>query len=100
MNKFVFVVAMLFAGSAYASNHNKACVPLPPKRPVNIGVPAPTFTNDPTVYGAVVKDGQVVVKAPVGSDIQVGVDGKDINLSVDRQGGFNKVLPWNWSIWK
>lgn len=101
MNKIVFVVAMMFAGSAMASSHN-ACVPLPPKRPANLGTPAPVFNTDPNMYGAIVKNGQVIVKAPLGSDVQVDVDGKDLDVSVEGKDktGFNKILPWNWSIWK
>lgn len=101
MNKIVFAVAMLFATSAFASSHT-ACVPLPPKRPANLGVPAPTFNTDPNVYGAIVKDGKVLVKAPLGSDVQVDVDGTDLDVSVEgkNKSGFNKILPWNWSIWK
>lgn len=71
-------------------------VPVPPKRP-----PAPIFNTDPNVYGAYVKDGQVFVRAPVGSDVQVDVDGTDVDVSVNKEGNFfNKVLPWNWTFWK
>jgi len=98
MNKIIFVVAMMFAGSAFAADK---AVPLPPKRPANLGA-APLFNTDPNIYGAVVQNGQVVVRAPLGSDVQIDVDGRDLEVSVEGKDktGFNKILPWNWKIWK
>lgn len=93
MNKFMIAVAfVLVASTAHA--HTNACkVPLPPHRPTVAVVPP---------VGAVIKDGMVVVRAPVGSDMMVDVDGNDIDVSIEGRAkrGFNKVLPWNWSIWK
>lgn len=92
MNKFVFVVAMLAAGSAFART------PVPPKRPAELTAPAPIFNTDPNVYGAIVKDGQVLVRAPLGTDMQVDVDGNTFSVDVDgaRKSPIERVLPWNW----
>lgn len=95
MNKFMIAVAFALVATA-ANAHTNACkVPLPPHRPT-IATPAV-----PPV-GAVVKDGMVVARAPVGSDMIVDVDGNDIDVSIEgsTKRGFNKILPWNWSIWK
>lgn len=89
MNKFM--IALVFAGisgSAIAAD-----VPTPPRRPANLGV-----TTPPPV-GAVVQNGMLTVRAPVGSDMQVDVDGTDIDVSISG-GGKNTWLPWNWSVWK
>ena len=90
MNKIIFVVAMMFAGSAFAAD-----VPLPPKRPASL-------TVQPPAYGAAIQNGQVVVRAPLGSDVQVDVDGSDLDVSISGKNktGFEKILPWNWKIWK
>ena len=93
MNKMFLatVFALGLVGSAFAAD-----VPTPPRRPANLGV-----TTPPPV-GAVIKDGMVVVRAPVGSDMIVDVDGTDIDVSIEgsTKRGFAKILPWNWSIWK
>lgn len=90
MNKFVFIVGMVFASSAFAAD-----VPLPPKRSANL-------TVQPPAYGAAIQNGQVVVRAPLGSDMQVDVDGADLDITVTgkNKSGFEKILPWNWKIWK
>lgn len=80
--------AVCLAGSAFAAD-----VPLPPRRPANLGV-----TTPPPV-GAVVQNGMLTVRAPVGSDVQVDVDGTDMDVSISG-GNKNTWLPWNWSVWK
>lgn len=89
MNKFFLTTAIVFGltGVAYAKASN---------------APAPIFNTDPNVYGAVVKDGQVIVRAPLGSDVQIDVDGTDLDVTVTGKDktGFSKILPWNWNIWK
>ena len=88
MKYSLVIVSVMLATSAFASSKN---VPVPPKRPA-----APTFITDPNVYGAYVKDGQVYIRAPVGSDTQVDVDGTNVDVSVSAKNGWNKILPWNW----
>lgn len=100
MNKFVvsFAVVAGLTGSSFAKT-----VPVPPKRPASLTAPAPIFNTDPNVYGAVVKDGQVIVRAPLGSDVQVDVDGKDLDVQVtkpDSKDSWKNILPWRWSIWR
>ena len=63
-------------------------VPLPPTRPAEI-----------TGTGALVTPQGVIVKAPVGSNVTVDVDGKDVDVTVDGAQK-NTWLPWNWNIWK
>lgn len=95
MNKIIVtVIATLVVGSAMAKP-----TPIPPQRPFpRTTVPAPTFNTDPNVYGAVVKDGQVVVRAPLGSDVQVDVDGNSFTVDVDRgkKSFVDNLLPWKW----
>jgi hypothetical protein len=99
MNRFfvAFAVVAALTGSAFAKN-----TPVPPNRPASISAPAPIFNTDPNVYGAVVKDGQVIVRAPLGSDVQVDVDGRDLDVTVTGKDktGFSKILPWNWTFWR
>lgn len=66
MNKFFLVttIVMTLTGSAFA--HNKTPV-----------VPAA-----PLVPGAVVTPQGVKVQAPPGSDVQVDVDGADVDISI------------------
>jgi hypothetical protein len=90
MKYIVTAIALVMATSAFGKT-----VPLPPTRP-----PAPVFITDPNVYGAYVKDGQVFVRAPVGTDVQVDVDGTNVDVTVDKGDGWSKVLPWNWNLWK
>lgn len=65
MNKFFLVatIVMSLTGSAFA--HNKAVVPAAPLVP-----------------GAVVTQQGVKVQAPPGSDVQVDVDGTDVDISI------------------
>jgi len=90
MKNIVFAIAMMFAGSAFAAD-----VPLPPKRSANLSV-------QPPAYGAAIQNGQVVVRAPLGADMQVDVDGADLDITVTgkNKSAFEKILPWNWKIWK
>jgi len=92
MNKMIFVATMIFAVPAFAKT-----VPVPPKRPAELTAPAPIFNTDPNMYGAVVKDGQVIIRAPLGSDTQVDVDGNSFQVDVNNgHGVFDRILPWNW----
>lgn len=98
MNK-IFAIAFastLIAASAAEARTDACKVPLPPRRPT-IGVPAPA----PPPVGAIVTDGMVTARAPVGTDMIVDVDGDDIDVSIEgtAKRGFAKILPWNWSIW-
>lgn len=90
MKYFLSVMTVLFSTSVMAKD-----VPVPPKRPAEFS--APIFNTDPNVYGAVVKNGQVVIRAPLGSDVQVDVDGNSFTVDVDKNNNFwNKMLPWKW----
>lgn len=101
MNKVLLTVSFVFGMTASAMAHTHShphkhtTVPLPPTRPANLTPPVITST------GAIVAPTGVTVKAPKGSDVQVDVDGKDVDISVDGNGrsGWSKIYPWNWSIW-
>lgn len=84
MNKFVLATAFVFALTGSALAHKRVATPAP------------------VVPGAVVTPQGVIVKAPLGSDVQVDVDGKDVDITVtgpDSNTGLSSVLPWNWNIW-
>lgn len=92
MNKFVIATALvMLAGSAEAKTKT---VPTPPTRPAELNGPI-------TAAGAIVGENGVVVKAPPGSNVQVDVDGQDVDIQVSGNGpktGLATVLPWNWGI--
>lgn len=78
MNKFVIAALLTLSVTGIAEAKTKrTTTPVPPTRPTEFN------TTDPTMYGAVVKDGQIVVKAPVGSNVQVDVDGGQVDISTD-----------------
>lgn len=94
MKYFLSVMTVLFTTNAIAAIKP---APLPPKRPAELNAPAPVFNTDPNVYGAIVKNGQVMIRAPLGSDVQVDVDGNSFTVDVDKSTSiWNKVLPWKW----
>lgn len=86
MNKFFLATAFVMALTGSALAHKKTVV-----------------TDVPLVPGAVVTPQGVKVQAPPGSDVQVDVDGKDVDITITGPGpktGFSSVLPWNWSVWR
>lgn len=86
MNKFILATALVFALTGSALAHKKAVV-----------------TDVPLVPGAVVTPQGVKVQAPVGSDVQVDVDGKDVDITItgpDSHTGVSSLLPWNWRLWR
>lgn len=64
MNKFFIATAIVVALTGSALAHKR-----------------PTTTTNGT--GALVTEKGVTVKAPVGSDVQVDVDGRDVDVTVD-----------------
>jgi hypothetical protein len=90
MNKFLVTAAVLAVMTVPAMAH-KAKIASTPTTPYFVGT------------GAVVKDGKVYVTAPYGSDVQVDVDGTDLDVTVtkpDSDSVWNTVLPWRWNIWR
>lgn len=67
MNKFFITTAFVMALTGSALAHNKA------------------GTNVPLVPGAIVTQQGVKVQAPPGSDVQVDVDGQDVDITITGQ---------------
>jgi hypothetical protein len=87
MNKFLITVVLLSVMTAPAMA--KARIASNPTLPFYAST------------GAVVKDGKVYVTAPYGSDVQVDVDGSDLDVQITKKdsNSWSNVLPWNWSVW-
>ena len=90
MNKIMFFVAAM---ALAATSVQARTVPTPPVRPADF-----TATNG---VGALVTPSGVIVKAPLGSNVSVDVDGKDVEIEVEdaEKTFWKRVLPWNWNLW-
>ena len=87
MKNIVAVLAIVMSTTAFAKS-----VPTPPVRP--------TEFNTPNSTGALVTPNGVIVKAPVGSNVTVDVDGNNVDVTVDKGDVWDTVLPWRWNLWK
>ena len=88
MKKVSLTIAALSVMTTVAIAAPKT-VPVPPKRPADLV----------KVY----KDGNVVVTAPVGTDVDVDVNGHNVTVTVDQPDSnpvLDTVLPWRWSVWR